>query len=226
MYRKVELIILVLILIGLAVLSRNLQQYVSSNQVTQQEDVVVIDAGHGGFDPGKIGVNQAKEKDINLIIAKKVKEKIEKRNIKVVMTRDKDTTLAEDNDVNKKVQDMKARVQTINKTAPALVVSIHQNSYSDEKVHGAQVFYYSHSEKGKRAAEIMQKALLEIDPENTREAKENDTYYLLKRTEVPTIIVECGFLSNYEEAEKLIDENYQEQIADAIVEGIITCLEN
>ena len=142
------------------------------------------------------------------------------------MTRDKDTTLAEDNDVNKKVQDMKARVQTINKTAPALVVSIHQNSYSDEKVHGAQVFYYSHSEKGKRAAEIMQKALLEIDPENTREAKENDTYYLLKRTEVPTIIVECGFLSNYEEAEKLIDENYQEQIADAIVEGIITCLEN
>ena len=152
MYRKVELIILVLILIGLAALSRNLQQYVSSNQVTQQEDVIVIDAGHGGFDPGKIGVNQAKEKDINLIIAKKVKEKIEKRNIKVVMTRDKDTTLAEDNDVNKKVQDMKARVQTINKTAPALVVSIHQNSYSDEKVHGAQVFYYSHSEKGKRAA--------------------------------------------------------------------------
>ena len=103
MYRKVELIILVLILIGLAALSRNLQQYVSSNQVTQQEDVIVIDAGHGGFDPGKIGVNQAKEKDINLIIAKKVKEKIEKRNIKVVMTRDKDTTLAEDNDVNKKV---------------------------------------------------------------------------------------------------------------------------
>ena len=88
------------------------------------------------------------------------------------------------------------------------------------------MFYYSHSEKGKRAAEIMQKALLEIDPENTREAKENDTYYLLKRTEVPTIIVECGFLSNYEEAEKLIDENYQEQIADVIVEGIITCLEN
>ena len=226
MYRKVELIILVLILIGLAALSRNLQQYVSSNQVTQQEDVIVIDAGHGGFDPGKIGVNQAKEKDINLIIAKKVKEKIEKKNIKVVMTRDKDTTLAEDNDVNKKVQDMKARVQTINKTAPALVVSIHQNSYSDEKVHGAQVFYYSHSEKGKRAAEIIKKALTKKDPENTREAKENDTYYLLKRTEVPTIIVECGFLSNYEEAEKLIDENYQEQIADVIVEGIITCLEN
>ena len=107
--------------------------------------MIVIDAGHGGFYPGKIGVNQAKEKDINLIIAKKVKEKIEKRNIKVVMTRDKDTTLAEDNDVNKKVQDMKARVQTINKTAPALVVSIHQNSYSDEKVHGAGVLIYTFS---------------------------------------------------------------------------------
>lgn len=226
MYRKVELMILVLILIGLVALSRNLQQYVSSSQVTQQEGVVVIDAGHGGFDPGKVGVNQEKEKDINLIIAQKVKEKAEKRNIKVVMTREKDISLAEDTDVNKKVQDMKARVQMMNQTAPELVVSIHQNSYSDENVHGAQVFYYSHSEKGKQAAEIMQKALREIDLENTREAKANDTYYLLKRTEVPTIIVECGFLSNYEEAEKLTDETYQEQIADAIVEGIITCLEN
>ena len=72
----------------------------------------------------------------------------------------------------------------------------------------------------------MQKELLSVDPENTRQAKANDTYYLLKRTEVPTIIVECGFLSNYEEAEKLIDPEYQKQLSQAIVKGIITCLEN
>ena len=134
--------------------------------------------------------------------------------------------LAKEADTNKKVQDMKARVQKINEAAPALVVSIHQNSYSEESIHGAQVFYYTHSEAGKKAAEIMQKELLSVDPENTRQAKANDTYYLLKRTEVPTIIVECGFLSNYEEAEKLIDPEYQKQLSQAIVKGIITCLEN
>ncbi len=85
---------------------------------------------------------------------------------------------------------------------PQAAVSIHQNSYQDEQIRGAQVFYYSHSEEGKRMAEQMQKALLTVDETNTRQAKANDTYYLLKRTEVPTIIVECGFLSNPEEAER------------------------
>ena len=75
-------------------------------------------------------------------------------------------------------------------------------------------------------AEVMQKALLDADESNTRKAKANDTYYLLKRTEVPTIIVECGFLSNPEEAEKLTEKNYQKKMADAIVKGIIACVEN
>ena len=96
---------------------------------------------------------------------------------------------------------MKARVAVINETAPVLAVSIHQNSYHQEGVKGAQVFYYTHSEEGKKAAELMQEALLVLNTENNRKAKANDTYYLLKRTEAPTIIVECGFLSNWEEAE-------------------------
>ena len=75
-------------------------------------------------------------------------------------------------------------------------------------------------------AEVMQKALLKADEENTRQAKANDTYYLLKRTEVPTIIVECGFLSNPEEAAKLTDTKYQKKMADAITKGIIACVEN
>ncbi|MGF0033793.1 N-acetylmuramoyl-L-alanine amidase family protein [Bariatricus sp. SGI.154] len=224
MHRKIELVILLLLLAGLVTVSRNLEKQVSGNQVKKGKNTVVIDSGHGGNDPGKIGINDAKEKDINLQIAQKVKTLLEEKGIKVVMTREDDSTLAKETDTNKKVQDMKARVELINNTAPDIAVSIHQNSYQDASVHGAQVFYYTHSEEGEKAATIMQKALLAVDKDNHRQAKEDNTYYLLKRTEVPTIIVECGFLSNPEEADKLVTEDYQQQIAEAIVQGITTCL--
>lgn len=226
MRKKIELAVLLLVLAGLIMLSKNLQKMVSSGNVTANSRVIVLDSGHGGDDPGKIGVNQAKEKEVNLKIAKKIKKRLEKKGWKVVMTREKDVMLGNPQEGNKKIHDMKARVELINKTMPRAAVSIHQNSYQDEEIHGAQVFYYSHSEDGKHMAEVMQKALLAVDADNTRQAKANDTYYLLKRTEVPTIIVECGFLSNPEEAAKLIDSKYQKKMADAIVQGIIACVEN
>lgn len=208
------------------VLSKNLQKYVSSGKVIATGQVIVIDSGHGGADPGKIGINQVKEKDVNLKIAKKVKKKLRKEGWKVVMTRETDVMLGDSEKGNRKIHDMKARVELINKTMPVMAVSIHQNSYEEVEIHGAQVFYYSHSKEGKRMAETMQKALLMADEENTRQAKANDTYYLLKRTEVPTIIVECGFLSNPQEAEKLTEEEYQKKIAQAITSGIIACVGN
>ena len=223
--QKIEFIIAVLFLAGLIVVSRNITKYVSSTQVEKQKDLVILDAGHGDTDPGKIGVNKAKEKDINLVIAEKVKCLLEEKGISVVMTWVDDSSLAEEGASNKKIEDMKARVALINKESPRIAVSIHQNSYHEEKVSGAQVFYYSHSEEGKEAAELMQKALLACDSENTRQAKANDTYYLLKRTEVPTIIVECGFLSNWQEAELLVTEEYQDKIAEAICQGILDYLE-
>ena len=203
MRKKIELAVLLLFLAVLVLLSKNLQKLVSSGNVTAKNKIIVLDSGHGGDDPGKIGVNQA-----------------------VVMTREKDEMLGDPQAGNKKIHDMKARVEIINKTMPQAAVSIHQNSYQDEQIRGAQVFYYSHSEEGKRMAEQMQKALLTVDETNTRQAKANDTYYLLKRTEVPTIIVECGFLSNPEEAAKLTDTKYQKKMADAITKGIIACVEN
>ena len=226
MRKKIELAVLLLFLAVLVLLSKNLEEMVSSGRVTGRNPCIVLDSGHGGEDPGKIGVNQAKEKDVNLKIAKKTKERLEKKGWKVVMTREKDVMLGDPAAGNKKIHDMKARVERINKTMPQAAVSIHQNSYQDAQIHGAQVFYYSHSEEGKRMAEVMQKALLKADEENTRQAKANDTYYLLKRTEVPTIIVECGFLSNPEEAAKLVSPKYQEKLAEAIAEGILACMEN
>lgn len=218
--------VLLLILAGLLSLSKNLQKYVSSENVVAAGKVIVIDSGHGGDDPGKIGINQAKEKDVNLKIAKKVKKRLKKEGWKVVMTREEDVMLGDAEKGNRKIHDMKARVELINKTMPAMAVSIHQNSYQEAEIHGAQVFYYSHSQDGKRMAETMQRALLMTDEENTRQAKGNDTYYLLKRTEVPTIIVECGFLSNPQEAEKLIEDGYQKKLAQAITSGIIACVGN
>ena len=226
MRRKIELMVLLLILAGLLSLSKNLQKYVSSGNVVAAGKVIVIDSGHGGDDPGKIGINQAKEKDVNLKIAKKVKKRLKKEGWKVVMTREEDVMLGDAQKGNRKIHDMKARVELINKTMPAMAVSIHQNSYQEAEIRGAQVFYYSHSQDGKRMAETMQRALLMADEENTRQAKGNDTYYLLKRTEVPTIIVECGFLSNPQEAEKLTEDGYQKKLAQAITSGIIACVGN
>ncbi len=220
MRKKVELVFLILLLAGLIAVSRKLEKYVSSGKVRDVETTVVIDAGHGDQDPGKIGVNDALEKDVNLQIAKKIKKLLEKKKIKVIMTREDDTTLAREGGGSQKVQDMKARVELINETKPNLAVSIHQNSYPEESVHGAQVFYFTHSAEGERAAGIMQKALLAVDPENSRQEKADDGYYLLRRTEAPTIIVECGFLSNREEAGKLVDKEYQKKVAEAVVQGI------
>ena len=213
--RKIELCMTLLLLLGMIIVSRKLSQLVTSENVQAGKDIVVIDAGHGGHDPGKVGVNDALEKDINLQIAQKVKKHLEKNGIQVIMTREDD--VMEDT----KLEDMKKRVALINEIKPAITVSIHQNSYSDASVKGAQVFYYAGSEVSKGAASLMQEEMRKVDTENTRQIKSNSDFYMLKKTEVPTIIVECGFLSNPGEAEKLTSEEYQEEMAQAICNGIM-----
>lgn len=201
-------------------MGKTLSVYVSGNYIEKGKKVVILDAGHGQSDPGKIGVNGKKEKDINLSIAKKVEKKLKKQKIVVQMTRKEDKGLG-----NTKIEDMKERVKQINRTKPNLAVSIHQNSYTEEAIRGAQVFYFTHSKEGKEAAEVMQEMFRLFDKENKRLCKGNNTYYMLKKTEVPTIIVECGFLSNREEAEKLSTKEYQKKVAQVICDGIIHILQ-
>lgn len=225
--RKLGILVLI-VLLGFAVFGSQkageylYQNYMSDEGVTtaakakaEGKQVVVVDAGHGGKDPGKVGVNQAEEKVLNLQIANKVKEILEKQGMTVIMTREDENGLA-----GSKAEDLKERVSIVNSTKPSLAVSIHQNSYPEESIHGAQVFYYTHSKGGEAAAKVMQEALLSADPDNTRQAKANDTYYMLKKTEVPVIIVECGFLSNQAEAGKLVTDEYQNTLAEAICEGV------
>lgn len=191
----------------------------------EQKYCVVIDAGHGGADPGKVGVNGVLEKDINLKIAHRLKRILEAQDVRVVMTRDDENGLYDAEASNKKVQDMKRRIAVIEEAQPHVVISIHQNSYHEESVHGAQVFYYNASAAGKTLAGLIQKRfLVNVDSENQREAKGNDSYYLLKKTSCPIVIVECGFLSNCEEAEKLNSEIYQERAAWAIHMGVMQYL--
>lgn len=217
----------VLLLVTVVYLGRETFSFVTGENVRVADDVkcVVIDAGHGGHDPGKVGINGANEKDINLQIALLVKQYLEAADVRVVMTRETDTGLYDSDAPNKKVQDMKRRIALIDEAAPQVTVSIHQNSYPEEYVHGAQVFYYNGSVPGKKLAEYIQSQMVDkADRENRRKIKPNDSYYLLKKTDIPIVIVECGFLSNYTEAEKLCDPEYQDRLAWAIHMGILQYL--
>jgi N-acetylmuramoyl-L-alanine amidase len=184
------------------------------------KETVVIDAGHGGFDPGKVGAAGTLEKDINLAISQKLKEVLENSGYTVVMTREEDCALSHEEASSKKMSDLKSRVSIISETKPAVAVSIHQNSYSEE-TKGAQVFYYSASEESHAFATELQNALIDcIGDDNHRVEKGNDSYYMLKKTEGVFAIVECGFLSNPDEEELLKQETYQQKMAEAIAEGI------
>ncbi len=223
--RKIELFMVLFLLMGAIIASWKLSELTadvsSANKATKKAEtdiVIVVDPGHGGEDPGKVGINDVLEKDLNLQISKKVKTLLEEAGIKIVMTRENDKV------PDAKKQDLNERVQLINSTNPTLALCIHQNSYPDAKIRGAQVFYHTLTEEAEDVAAIVQEELRTVDPNNTRQIKENDTYYMLKNTQVPTIIVECGFLTNPEEAEKLTQEDYQEQIAQAICEGIVRWL--
>ncbi|MBD5461433.1 MAG: N-acetylmuramoyl-L-alanine amidase [Lachnospiraceae bacterium] len=197
----------------------------ASGEAGQPRLCVVIDAGHGGNDPGKVGINDALEKDINLQIALLVRQFLEADDVEVIMTREDDMGLYDADASNKKVQDMKRRIALIEESEAVLVVSIHQNSYQEEYVHGAQVFFYTGSDRSQRLAEKIQNRLVEdLDPDNHRQVKANDSYYLLKKTDKPIVIVECGFLSNSAEAEKLVSPWYQEKVAWAIHMGILQYL--
>jgi len=189
-------------------------QLLGKNEIGHEGFRVIIDAGHGGNDPGKVTPGGISEKDINLEIAKKLKMFLEAQDVFVIMTRETDQGLYTPGASNKKVEDMKNRLVLIESANADLAVSIHQNSYNQEAIHGAQVFYYTNSKAGKKLAETIQARLISgVDPGNTREAKANDSYYLLKKTTIPLAIIECGFLTNKAEAKKLSDPYYQEKLA-------------
>lgn len=194
----------------------------SQHAAKQPRYTIVIDPGHGGNDPGKIGVNDVLEKDVNLAISLELKEILEQNDCRVVMTRQKDEALYQAGDTNKKVADLRARCQMINDSGADAVISIHQNSFTAENSRGAQVFYQASSQEGKKLADILQTQLVSgLDPDNRRVAKANSDYFMLKNTTATMVIVECGFLSNSQEAELLTQASYQRRVAWTVALGVL-----
>jgi N-acetylmuramoyl-L-alanine amidase len=198
----------------------------SSGDENAKDFIIVIDPGHGGYDPGKVSDDGIKEKEINLAISQKLYEILTQMGFSVFMTRDTDISLNSENETSKKSSDLQNRLSFASNSQADLYISIHQNSYSAPSVHGAQVFYYETSSVGKSLAEIIQAEIIsQVDSSNTRAAKGNSEYLVLKDSHCTSIIVECGFLSNSTECVLLCDEEYQKSMATAIANGICSWVE-
>ena len=177
MQKKWELFLSLLLIIVVSCIARGMGSIESMTvPMTSEEKIVVVDAGHGGSDPGKIGVNDALEKDINLSIALKLKAILEEKGITVVLTREGEDGLYEETDTNKKRADMAKRCEIIADSGCDIAVSIHQNSYHEESVSGPQVFYYATSTEGQKLATVIQEELIaQLSPAKERTAKANRT---------------------------------------------------
>lgn len=198
-----------------------------STQVSEavSRPIIVIDAGHGGMDGGCVSVNNNCEKDINLNILLTLRDIASIMGYEPECTRESDIAIYDEGVKglsNQKKSDMQNRLALINKYENAIAVSIHQNQFTDEKYSGAQMFYSPKVEGSEQLADIMQKQFVsKLQPENKREIKQvGDELYLLDNAQCPTVMIECGFLSNHEEAEKLENEEYQKQVAFTIFSGI------
>lgn len=196
----------------------------SNSKITQK--TIIVDAGHGGMDGGSIGADGTIEKEINLSIALKLESALKIYGYNVIMTR-KDDRSIHDSSANtirqQKVSDIHNREKIILQNPEALFVSIHQNHYSDGSVNGTQVFYSKNNELSKELAEYIQKSIVQkIDSNNKRQIKKSGTeIYLLYHSKIPSVMVECGFISNYNDLKKLKDESYQTKLALAVADGII-----
>ena len=188
-----------------------------NDPITLNQRSVVIDAGHGGNDPGAVSRSGIKEKEINLAIAKKLQALLEKDGIRVILTRSDDNAIA-----TKKAYDMhKRRIIAVESQAD-IFISIHQNSHKKKSVKGAQAFYYGDSEKGKLLAKLIQEQFTTfLDKSNNHTAMANEKYYVLKKIPIPSVLVETGYLSNYNESRLLTTEEYQQKIAQALHLGIL-----
>jgi len=183
---------------------------------------VAVDAGHGGYDGGAVGrVSGVAEKGINLDVALRVQMLLEEEGADVVMTRTGDYALCDENPpIRKKLQDMQRRAALITMGGADLVISIHMNEYAGRSQSGPQVFYRENCPAGRLLAGAIQNAMIGgLSPAKKREALGGD-YYILTLG-LPSVLVECGFLSNREEEAKLLTESYRQQVAQAIVQGIV-----
>ena len=210
---------------------KNTEKNVSDDFSLKNKPVIIVDAGHGGFDGGALTEDGVSEKGINLNIALYLKDYLNFFGYDVVMTRESDNS-TEDKGLttirSKKTSDLHNRMSLMENTDNSVFVSIHQNHFSSSKYSGAQVFYSTNfkDESSGLAQSIQETIVYYLQPHNTRQIKPCGTsVYLIYNAVKPAVLVECGFLSNYEESELLKSEEYQRKIAFSIALGILNYYE-
>lgn len=184
---------------------------------------VLIDAGHGARDGGCVGANGTLEKDLNLEYAKTLKQLLEARNVKVVMTRNSDEALYTENAKSKKLSEMKAREEIILNTKPDLVISIHMNSFALKSVKGAKVFFKQSSEPSEQVAKYIHRSINSYLNKDFPAPTSGD-YYILNCSPYTAVLIECGYLSNLEEEELLKTKAYRESLMHSVFCGILVYL--
>lgn len=195
----------------------------TSNSVSlTYRPTIVIDPGHGGEDGGAITSNNIPEKNINLSISLKLRDLFQSNGFNVIMTRETDTDLSNGDD-NAKRTDINNRVDIFNSSQDNIVISIHQNKFTQSQYNGTQIFYSDNVDDSKNLAECVRQSVVTLlQPDNTRLCKEvGSEIYILDNSQVPSILVECGFLSNEKEAKMLQSDEYQSELAYSIFLGFM-----
>ncbi len=211
-----------LVLLSSLALNQAAKQSIAVLSPLLLDKIIIIDAGHGGIDPGVIGVNGSLEKDITLNIAQNLAEILRNNGAQVILSREQDIALGSD-----KSTDLIARVDLVEQNQADIFISIHGNSFPhDSSSHGAQSFFFAANEQGQILAETIQNELISHLGNTNRQALAHNSAYILKHITVPAAMVEVGFLSNSDEEALLNDEAYQWQISMAIYQGLTDYLAN
>ncbi len=203
----------------------NADYYVDTLNELTDNSTIIIDAGHGGEDCGAIGVNGRYEKDLNFEIANMLGGMLSEKGFAVVYTRTEDKLLyTEEENIKglRKIYDLKNRCKIGKEYENSIFVSIHMNSFTNEKYSGLQVYFSQNNENSRTLAESIQTSVREeVQNENNRQIKPGSEMYLLKNLDNPAVLIECGFMTNREECQKLSQKEYQKELCFAIICGII-----
>ena len=212
----------------LAVCARVTDRALPAAADVSDKPVIVLDAGHGGLDSGAVGKNGTLEKDVNLAVVKRLQQLLELSGFHTVLTRSEDISIyapGVEGIRNQKLSDMDNRLEIIQSYPDSIFLCIHQNNFTDPAYFGGQMFYNNNNPGNRTLAQIMQNRFAQLQPGNDREIKlSGDELFLLKSNKNPSLMIECGFLSNPDEEARLSTAEYQQQLAFTIYSGLLDYL--
>lgn len=221
--------IIIACFVTLAVCARITERALPTSGEASGKPVIVLDAGHGGLDSGAVGKAGTLEKDVNLSVVLTLREMFQMSGFEVVLTRDKDISIYDDGVVgirNQKLNDMDNRLKIIQSYPDSIFLCVHQNNFTDPQYFGGQMFYNNNHPDNRTLAQIMQNRFAQLQPGNDREIKlSGKELFLLNTNKNPSLMIECGFLSNPEEEQNLATWEYQQKVAFTIYSGVMEYLD-